>query len=95
MGELDRSPRANWVEKSGGLPRYIERIALHLVHERGFSVSHAVATSVNAAKTWCRTGDVAQWPGFQNINPGSRAEACAAVAQWEAKRAAARARKGS
>ena len=50
MGELDRSPRANWVEKSGGLPRYIERIALHLVHERGFTVSHAVATAARARK---------------------------------------------
>lgn len=94
MGQLDRSPRKNWVEEAGGLPRYIERIAIHLVNDRGFAVGHAVATAVNAARTWCRTGDVKQWPGFQNINPGSRAEACAAAAEWEAKKAAARAKRG-
>ena len=94
MGQLDRSPRSNWVQEAGGLPRYIERIAIHLVNERGFTVGHAVATAVNAAKHWCATGDVKQWPGFQNINPGSRAEACAAVAEWEAKKAAARAKRG-
>lgn len=93
MGQLDRSPKANWVERAGGLPSYIERIAVHLVNERGFSVGHAVATAVNAARTWCSTGDVKQWPGFQNINAGSRAEACAAVARWEAMKAAARSRR--
>lgn len=94
MGQLDRSPRSNWIQEQGGLPSYIERIAVHLVNDRGFTVSHAVATAVNAAKTWCRTGDVKQWPGFQNINPGSRAEACAAVAHWEAMKAAAKASRG-
>jgi hypothetical protein len=94
MGQLDRSPRKNWVEEQGGLPRYIERIAIHLVNDRGFTVCHAVATAVNASLTSCRTGDVKQWPGFQNINPGSRAEACAAAAEWEAKKAAARAKRG-
>lgn len=93
MGQLDRSPRKNWIEEEGGLPRYIERIAIHLVNERGMSVGHAVATAVNAAKHWCRTGDVKQWPGFQNINPGSRAEACAAVARWEQMKASARAKR--
>lgn len=27
---LDRSPKENWVDKAGGLPSYIERIAKHL-----------------------------------------------------------------
>lgn len=94
MGQLDRSPGKNWIEEQGGLPRYIERIAIHLVNDRGFTVGHAVATAVNAARTWCRTGDVKQWAGFRGINPGSRAEACAAAAEWEAKKAAARAKRG-
>lgn len=94
MGKLDRSPRKNWVEEEGGLPEYVERIAVHLVNERGFTVSHAVATAINAAKTWCRTGDVKQWPGFQNINAGSRAQACAAVAEWNRMKASARAKRG-
>lgn len=92
MGKLDASPRANWVEQQGGLPKYIERIAVHL-KAKGMSTSHAIATAVNAAKKMCSTGDL-NWPGLQNVNPGSRAEACAAVARWEAMKAAARASKG-
>ena len=72
---------------------YIERIAIHLVNERGFTVSHAVATAVNTSKKWCATGEVHQWPGVQTINMGSRAEACAAVAQWEKMKASARAKR--
>ena len=88
MGKLDRSPRKNWVEQQGGLPKYIERIAVHLV-AKGMPTGRAIATAVNAAKKMCATGDL-NWPGLQNVNPGSRAEACAAVARWEAMKKAAR-----
>ncbi|MDJ1135400.1 hypothetical protein [Streptomyces iconiensis] len=30
-------------------------------------------------------------PGKQDVNPGSRAEACAAVAEWDAKKAGSKA----
>jgi hypothetical protein len=93
VGALDRSPKANWIERAGGLPTYIERIAVHLHNEKGMDISHAIATAVNAAKKMCLTGDL-NWPGLQNVNPGSRAEACAAVARWEAMKAAAHAKKG-
>ncbi|TBO56771.1 hypothetical protein EYS09_26210 [Streptomyces kasugaensis] len=76
---------ANWVEKAGGLPSYIKRIAKHL-QEKGMTESRAIATAVNATKKMCRTGDL-NFPGRQDVNPGSRAEACAAVAEWEAKKA--------
>lgn len=92
MGALDRSPRKNWVEEQGGLPKYIERIALHLV-AKGMGHSRAIATAINASKRMCATGDL-NWPGLQNVNPGSRAQACAAVAQWEAMKARARATPG-
>ncbi len=93
MGALERKPGGpdNWIERQGGLPRYIERIAVHL-HRKGMPISQAIATAVNAAKKMCATGDL-NWPGLQNVNPGSRAEACAAVARWEAMKAAARAKK--
>jgi len=89
VGALERKPGGpdNWIEAEGGLPKYIERIALHL-NAKGMSISHAIATAVNAAKKMCRTGDL-NWPGLQNVNPGSRAEACAAVARWEAMKASA------
>lgn len=72
---LDRSPKDNWVDKAGGLPNYIERIAKHLHYEKGFSISHAIATAVNRVKVLCGKGN---------------AEACAAVASWEKKKAGTR-----
>ena len=79
----------NWVDEQGGLPSYIKRIKKHLV-AKGFSESHAIAVAVNAARRMCSSGDV-NWPGIQQVNPGSRAEACAAIARWNAMRARARA----
>jgi len=77
--------KKNWVAKAGGLPKYIKRIAKHL-KAKGMDESRAIATAVNAAKKMCATGDV-NFPGKQQVNPGSKAEACAAVADWEAKKA--------
>jgi hypothetical protein len=36
MGKLERKPGGpdNWIERQGGLPNYIERIAVHL-HAKG------------------------------------------------------------
>lgn len=84
-----RGETFNWVDDVGGLPSYIKRISKHL-QRKGMSESHAIASAVNAAKKMCATGDL-NWPGLQNVNPGSRAEACASVASWEAKKARARA----
>lgn len=89
---LDRSPKKNWVENSGGLPMYIRRIANH-IHAKGMSIGHAIAVAVNAVKKMCASGDV-NFPGRQSVNAGSRAEACAAVASWERKKAGARVSKG-
>lgn len=72
---LDRSPKENWVDKAGGLPDFIERIAKHLHYEKGMSISHAIATAVNRVKVLCAKGN---------------AEACAAVAEWEKKKAGTR-----
>lgn len=79
---LDRSPKKNWVERKGGLPDYIRRIANHLIQEKGFSISHAIATAINAAKKMDKSGDL-NWPGRQKVNAKSRAEAKGAVAHWE------------
>lgn len=66
------------------LPPYIKRISKHL-RAKGMTESRAIATAVNAAKKMCATGDV-NFPGKQQVNPGSQAEACTAVAQWRAAR---------
>lgn len=77
----------NWVDACGGLPKYIKRITKHL-KEKGMPESQAIATAVNAAKKMCASGDV-NFPGKQNVNAGSRAEACTAVAEWEKLKACA------
>lgn len=87
--DIEFAKKGNWVEQQGGLPSYIKRIAKHLV-EKGMDQSRAIATAVNAAKKMCATGDT-NFPGKQEVNPGSKAEACAAVASWEKKKAASHA----
>ena len=83
------SSHFNWVDDVGGLPRYIKRISKHL-RRKGMTKSHAIATAVNVVKKMCATGDL-NYPGKQNANAGSRAQACKAVAEWEAKKAKAKA----
>lgn len=83
----------NWVDKAGGLPPYIKRISKHL-RKKGMTESHAIATAVNVVKKMCATGDV-NFPGKQNVNMGSRAKACAAVARWEAMKASSKATKAT
>lgn len=94
-GALGGKPgHPNWVEEQGGLPRYIERIACHLHFEKGKTVGTSIAIAVNVVKRMCATGDV-NFPGPQQVNPKSKAEACAAVARWEAMKAAAHASSGA
>lgn len=92
LPSLDTSPKQNWVDKAGGLPKYIERIAKHLHFEKGMDTGHAIATAVNVCKRMCATGDT-NWPGMQQVGPKSRAEACKAVAEWEAKKASTKVKK--
>jgi len=79
-GELDRSPKHNWVEDAGGLPGPIEDLAVEL-HKKGMSISHAIATAVSKAKVYALTA-----------NGAKKAKWAAAVAQWEAMKAKNKAR---
>jgi hypothetical protein len=85
-GAVTFAKKKNWVAKAGGLPSYIKRIAKHL-QAGGMTEGHAIAAAKNAAQKMCDTGDL-NFPGHQDVNPGSRAEACAAIAEWNAKRKA-------
>lgn len=76
---LDRSPKHNWVEDSGGLPAYIQHIAKDLHEERGMTLSHAIAVAISRVKKWAAGGD--------NVKPDTRAKAAAALAEWEALKA--------
>lgn len=72
---LDRSPKQNWVEQRGGLPRYVRMVANALVRT-GKSRSTAIAIAISKMKRWAAGGD--------NVRPQVQAAAAKALAQWEA-----------
>lgn len=75
--DLPNKPgKSNWVEKTGGLPSYIKRVAKHIMADSGLAEGHAIA----AAHNWCVRQAAA-----------GNAQAAAAIAEWNAKAAAARA----
>lgn len=96
---LERKPGGpdNWVEQTGGLPKYIERIAKHLHYEKGYSISRSIAIAVNTVKRWARKGGVVKYgdPHNMHVTSITVAQAAAAVAEWEAKKAKARALPGT
>lgn len=88
----DKPGVGSWTEKYGALggkENWIRRVAEHL-KGKGYPDGHAIAIAVNAAKYLCHSGDV-KLPGRQDVNPGSRAEACAALAKWNSAKARAKA----
>lgn len=86
-GLLDRSPKKNWVEKAGGLPSYIEKIANALHTEKGMDISRAISVAVGRVKKWAAGGG--------DVDADTRAKAAKAVAEWEALKAKNKARKKS
>lgn len=70
----DKPGKNNWVDKTGGLPSYIERIAKHLVADQGFSTSRAIATAVSTIRRWSRGGD--------DVSAKTQALASRALAEW-------------
>src|SRR5215213_7216085 len=86
-GQLNRSKLKNWVEKNGGLPTYINSIATALLRSKPtWSISRVIATAVNMVKRMCAGGSTAI---VKKVGKAVRAAACAAVASWERKKAAA------
>lgn len=81
---LDSSPKTNWVERSGGLPNYICKIA-KAVMKSGKSKSSAIAIAVSRTKKWAAGGD--------NVDADTKAKAAKAVAEWEALKSKNKAKK--
>lgn len=79
---LDRSAKHNWVEDVGGLPNYICQIA-RAVARGGKTLDSAIPIAVSTVKKWAA--------GAGNVSAAVRARAAAAVLEWEAKKARARA----
>lgn len=71
---LDRSPKKNWVEQRGGLPRYIRMVA-NAMMRKGRPRSLAIRLAI---------GIVRNWATHQNVSPKVKAAAIKAIAEWEA-----------
>ena len=84
-GSLDWSPTENWVDKSGGLPKFIEEIALALIRDHGMDRSRAIATAISRVKRWAAGGD--------GVKPDTVAKAQKAVSEWTKLKARNAARK--
>jgi uncharacterized protein YdaT len=72
----------NWVTSVGGLPSFIRAIA-HALIRNGHSESEAIQLAVGVVKNWAS--------GEGHVTAKTRAKAAAALAEWEAKKAAAHA----
>lgn len=85
---LDRSPRSNWVENvsgpGGGLPRYVRKIA-RAIERTGKTLSTSIAIAISRIKVWAGGGG--------NVKADTRAKAAVALAQWEALKAKAGAKR--
>lgn len=80
---LDTHPTThNWLEEVGGLPLYLCRIASALVRN-GHSISDAISIAVSRCEVWA-TG--------VGVSKATQAKASAAIAEWNAKRAASHAK---
>jgi hypothetical protein len=72
---LDRSPKHNWVEDSGGLPPYVREIA-RSIEKSGKTLEQAIPIAISRIKVWAAGGD--------GVTAKTKAKAAAALAQWEA-----------
>ena len=79
-GKLDWSSKKNWVENEGGLPKFIEDMAVHMMENSGLTREHAIAASVQRTKVLAAKGN---------------ARATAALAQWEKMKASAAAKRAA
>ena len=72
----------NWVTGVGGLPLFIRAIA-HALIRNGHTESEAIQLAVGVVKNWAA--------GEGHVTAKTRAKAAAALAEWEAKKAASHA----
>lgn len=73
--------KQNWVDKVGGLPKFIRAIAHALIRE-GKDDSTAIRMAIGTVKRWAAGGG--------DVTAKTKAKAAKALAEWEAKKAKAR-----
>lgn len=78
-GKLDWSPKKNWVEDAGGLPPFIEDMAVHMMENSGLTREHAIPASVTRTKALAAKGNkraieaLAQWEKMKAGTKGKKA----------------------
>lgn len=90
---LDWSPKKNFWDKVGGLPKYIASVATALIQDRGMDRGRAIATAKNRVEHWCTTGHDNNLKGNPPVSKAVQAAACAAIAEWKTKLARAKTKK--
>lgn len=84
LGRLDWSPKKNWVENEGGLPRYIEEVAIGIM-KSGKTREQAIPIAISRIKRWAA--------GLDGVKKDTQMKAIAALAKWEKMKASARAKR--
>ena len=84
LGRLDWSPKKNWVENEGGLPRYIESVALGIM-KSGKTREQAIPIAISRIKRWAA--------GLDGVTKKTQMKSVAALALWEKMKASARAKR--
>ena len=85
LGRLNWSPKVNWVEANGDLPKFITDVALGIMKGTGYPRERAIPIAISRIKVWARGGG--------GVNADTVAKAAAALAAWEALKAKAAARR--
>ena len=85
LGRLNWSPKVNWVEANGDLPKFITDVAIGIMKGTGYPRERAIPIAISRIKVWARGGG--------GVNADTVAKAAAAVAAWEALKAKAAARR--
>ncbi len=84
-GQLNRSPKKNWVEKRGGLPTYINSWATALKRENpSWPISRCIAVAISMMRKTLATGRAVNLKGKPKVSAAVKAAIKAALAKWEA-----------
>lgn len=86
-GRLDWSPRENWIDQNGSLPKYIEDVAIGIMKGSGKPRELAIPIAISRIKRWAA--------GLDGVKADTVAKSALALAQWEKLKAKAAARRAS
>lgn len=85
LGRLDWSPRKNWIENEGGLPRYITDVAIGIMKSTGYPRERAIPIAINRIKKWAA--------GLEGVKKDTQIKSIRALELWEKMKASARAKR--